>query len=73
MTRHISRWRAVVTRYPCDTCQAGPGQLCTTWTGNQKNEPHASRARAAAANAWHDPDEGAYIGPGGSPLPGSPG
>lgn len=63
------RWRVIVTRYPCEVCQAAPGEPCYTYSGTRKYEPHAPRARLAAANGWRDPDEGAYIGPEGSPLP----
>lgn len=47
----ISYWRDIVNSFPCETCNAGPGEVCRTITGNRKNEPHAPRAYLAARNA----------------------
>lgn len=66
------RWRHIVTRYPCEVCHAAPGELCRSYSGAVKWEPHADRSRLASANGWRDPDERAYIGDQGRrPLPGS--
>lgn len=48
---YTKQWLA----YPCPICQAGPGHWCETYNGQVKREPHADRARLAAADQWRGP------------------
>lgn len=40
-----SAWRRVLLSYPCPTCEAEPGEPCTSSTGRPYPECHADRAR----------------------------
>jgi hypothetical protein len=44
----MATWRVVFESFPCPTCGAGPGEHCTTTTGNRKSEPHVDRGRDGA-------------------------
>jgi hypothetical protein len=46
-------WRIAVEQYACETCGAPPGKPCVTTSDNPKGEPHAWRARMAAAYNWN--------------------
>lgn len=50
--RKAAVWRLVVNSYPCPECHAVPGRACLTVRGVPKPEPHADRAREAAARGW---------------------
>lgn len=48
---HIA-WRQAVQQYACPSCHAAPGGPCVTASGYVMHEPHAERARLAAADHW---------------------
>jgi hypothetical protein len=48
-------WKEVVVEFPCDTCNAGPGEQCLTSAGNITYLPHATRTRQASDNDWVPP------------------
>jgi hypothetical protein len=63
-------WRLVVTSYACHICGAPPGRHCVSETGHPKGEPHADRARLAAARGWAFADAPARCYRCHRPLPG---
>lgn len=56
MSREPAHWRIVANAYPCDECDAAPGEACITRGGNISHTPHAPRSRAASAGGWANPD-----------------
>jgi hypothetical protein len=54
---HRLKWQRVVTQYGCPSCGAAPGRMCVSTGGRIKHEPHADRARLAAADHWVEHDE----------------
>lgn len=50
-------WKIVAERYPCATCNAGPGESCLQPNGKKATMPHVARTRLASADHWRDPDE----------------
>jgi ribosomal protein S27AE len=65
MPQKRAPWRLVYLSYPCPTCNAGPGEDCTTTTARIKREVHADRARlgdrcpkcGTLIEADHEPDQ----------------
>lgn len=58
-----SAWRAVFQSYPCPTCGALPGEVCTTTGGRVADIPHVDRTR----NADRCPRCGTITGAGADP------
>lgn len=46
-------WQQAVLQYPCPSCHVAPGEWCITASGRPFHEPHADRARLAAADHWN--------------------
>jgi hypothetical protein len=51
-------WREILLDFPCLTCNAAPGEPCTTSTGHEKYECHSTRSDAARRAGWEHPEEG---------------
>lgn len=68
--RRAAVWRLVVNSYPCPECHVPPGRACLTVHNRPKPEPHADRARAAAARGWAYAEAAARCYRCHAPLPG---
>jgi len=55
-TPHLA-WQRAVLQYPCPVCLAPPGTWCQTYSGHDRYDPHADRARLASADHWVIHDE----------------
>jgi len=45
MSHEKPAWRVVFLSYPCETCDAKPGEECETTGGKVSPYPHAARTR----------------------------